>query len=64
MLGAGISVGTIGTGCAVYIGGHLVLRTYMELTQPHLELPNTVRKYPNHRNARLISLSLEDYPNI
>ena len=42
ILGAGIMVGTIGTGCAVYLGGHLVLRTYMELTQPHLLLPNTV----------------------
>ena len=42
ILGAGIMVGTIGTGCAVYLGGHLVMRTYMELTQTHIELPNTV----------------------
>ena len=42
ILGAGIMVGTIGTGCSVYLGGHLVLRTYIELTQPHLLLPDTV----------------------
>ena len=29
-------VRTIGTGCAVYLGGHLVLRTYIELTQPRM----------------------------
>ena len=43
ILGVGIMVGTIGTGCAVYLGGHLVLRTYMELTQPHLLL-DTVKE--------------------
>ena len=42
IFGVGIMVGTVGTGLAVYLGGHLVLRTYMELTQPHIELPNTV----------------------
>ena len=43
IFGVGIAVGTIGTGCAVYLCGHLVLRTYMELTQPHLLLPDTVK---------------------
>ena len=42
ILGAGIMVGTIGIGCAEYLGGHLVLRTYIELTQLHLLLPNAV----------------------
>lgn len=40
----GVIVGTISTGVAVYLGGHLVLRTYLELTQPHLEVPNTVEQ--------------------
>ena len=45
ILGVGIMVGTIGTGCAVYLGGHLVLRIYMELTQLDLLLPNTFLKH-------------------
>jgi len=47
IFGVGIMVGTIGTGCAVYLGGHLVLRTYIELTQPHLLLPDTVKDDTN-----------------
>ena len=42
ILGTGIVIGTISTGVAVYLGGYLVLRTYMDLTQPHIELPNTI----------------------
>ena len=42
IFGIGITVGTIGTGCAVYLGGHLVLQTYLELTQPHIDIPDTV----------------------
>ena len=40
----GFTLGTIGTTIAAYLGGHLVIRTYMELTQPHYELPNKVEE--------------------
>ena len=39
---SGTIVGTVSTCIAVYLGGNLVMRTYMELTQPHYELPDTV----------------------
>ena len=38
----GTIVGTVSTCITVYLGGNLVMRTYMELTQPHYELPDTV----------------------
>ena len=39
---SGTIVGTVSTCIAVYLGGNLVMRTYMELTQPHYELPDIV----------------------
>lgn len=33
--------GTISTGCAVYLGGHLVLRSYLELTSPYPQVEDT-----------------------
>ena len=35
-------IGTLVTLVAVYLGGHLVLRTYLELTQTHQEVPDTI----------------------
>jgi len=42
ILGIGFLVGTTVTLIGGALGAHLVMRTYMELTQPHLDIPNTV----------------------
>ena len=49
---SGTIVGTVSTCIAVYLGGNLVMRTYMELTQPHYELPDTVEDTPEDTRTR------------
>ena len=61
ILGVGILVGTLVTGISGYLGGHLVLRTYLELTQTHLELPNTVEDNTNTTTTQPDGYDWQEY---
>ena len=57
----GLGIGTLGTLIATYLGGYLVIRTYLELTTPHID--NTVEDNSNTDTTQPEGYDWDEYDN-